>query len=34
MLVEEWNRSMEHARPQAIADDTAIEHEWEAAIDD
>lgn len=34
MLVEEWNRSMEHARAQAIADGTAIEHEWEAAIDD
>ena len=34
MLVEEWNSSMEHARAQAIADGTAIEHEWEAAIDD
>ena len=34
MLVEEWNRSMEHARAQAIADGRAIEHEWEAAIDD
>jgi hypothetical protein len=34
MLVEEWNRSMEHARSQAIADGRAIEHEWEAAIDD
>jgi len=34
MLVEEWNRSMERARAQAIADGRAIEHEWEAAIDD
>ncbi|MFQ6043221.1 MAG: hypothetical protein ACE5PV_20410 [Candidatus Poribacteria bacterium] len=34
MLVEEWNRSMERARSQAIADGRAIEHEWKAAIDD
>lgn len=34
MLIEEWNRSMEYARAQAIADGTAIEHEWEAAIGD
>lgn len=34
MLIEEWNRSMEHARAQAIADGRAIKYEWEAAIDD
>ena len=32
MLVEEWNRSMERARTQAIADGRAIEHEWEAGL--
>lgn len=34
MWAEEGNRLMEQARSQAIADGTAIEYEWEAAIDD
>ncbi len=33
MWAEEGNRLMEQARSQAIADGTAIEYEWEAAID-
>ena len=34
MWAEEGNRLMEQARSQAIANGTAIEYEWEAAIDD
>jgi len=34
MWAEEGNRLMEQARSQAIADGTAIEYEWEAAIND
>ncbi|MFQ6043461.1 MAG: hypothetical protein ACE5PV_21615, partial [Candidatus Poribacteria bacterium] len=34
MWAMEGNHLMEQARSQAIADGTAIEYEWEAAIDD